>query len=199
MPEKKYEIRGDYDRETIVVYQAYSPDIADPALAKQRFVHPFSLQRMTWIKPSFLWLMQRSNWGQKSGQERVLAVRIKRSGWDMALSSAVLTSFEPNIYRSPEDWTEQFKNAKVHVQWDTERSIRGAGLRYYSIQVGLSRHIINEYVQDWIVGIEDYTVRVRKIYGYLKAGQADKAKRQLPSERAYPVDPTIGQRLLINR
>ncbi|MGW1086997.1 DUF4291 family protein [Streptomyces sp. NPDC002596] len=25
---------------------------------------------MTWIKPSFLWLMHRSNWAQKSGQER---------------------------------------------------------------------------------------------------------------------------------
>jgi hypothetical protein len=56
------EIRADYDRETIVVYQAYGPQIAVPAVAAQRFVPPFSLGRMTWIKPSFRWLMHRSNW-----------------------------------------------------------------------------------------------------------------------------------------
>ena len=49
--------------------------IADPALAAQRFVPPFSVGRMTWIKPSFLWMAYRSGWGRKEGQERVLAVR----------------------------------------------------------------------------------------------------------------------------
>ncbi len=43
-----------------------------------RFVPPFSLSRMTWIKPSFLWLMERSNWGKKSGQEMILAICIIR-------------------------------------------------------------------------------------------------------------------------
>ena len=56
MPAER-EIRSDYDRETIVVYQAYAPAIADAALAAGRFVPPFSFGRMTWIKPSFLWLM----------------------------------------------------------------------------------------------------------------------------------------------
>lgn len=66
-PASLKEIRADYDRDTIVVYQAYRPQIADAALAAGRFVPPFSFGRMTWIKPSFLWLMERSNWGQKSG------------------------------------------------------------------------------------------------------------------------------------
>ncbi|MGF6882260.1 hypothetical protein ABIA39_002859 [Nocardia sp. GAS34] len=46
----------------------------------QRFVSPFSLNRMTWIKPSFRWLMQRSGWARKPGQEHILAVRITRAG-----------------------------------------------------------------------------------------------------------------------
>lgn len=66
---KLHEIRADYDADTIVVYQAYAPAIADAALAAQRFVPPFSFSRMTWIKPSFLWLMHRSNWGRKPGQD----------------------------------------------------------------------------------------------------------------------------------
>lgn len=31
-----YEIRADYDRETIVVYQAYGSQIADAAIAEQK-------------------------------------------------------------------------------------------------------------------------------------------------------------------
>ena len=152
---------------------------------------------MTWIKPSFLWLMHRSNWGQKSGQERVLAVRVTRAGWEKALSSAVLTSFTPGVFASPADWADQFAAAHVHVQWDPERSLRGAGLPHSSIQVGLSRHVIREYVEEWVVGIEDYTPRVRKIYDLLQSGQADRARRQLPPERLYPVGDEVGRRLLI--
>jgi hypothetical protein len=193
----EHEIRADFDRDTIAIYQAYSPAIADAALKAGRFVAPFSFQRMTWIKPSFLWLMHRSNWGQKSGQERVLCVRIRRSGWDRALSLAVLTSFEPAAFTSPEEWAKQFSVARVHLQWDPERSLRGAWLPYYSIQVGLSRHVIREYVDDWVVAIDDFTLRVRKIYHLLQSGQADKAKRQLPPERVYPVSCGVGRRLLI--
>ena len=194
----EHEIRADFDRETIVVYQAYSPAIAEAAVAAQRFVPPFSLNRMTWIKPSFLWLMHRSNWGLKSGQERILAIRITRAGWEKALSLAVLTSFSPSIFRSPAEWEMQFQRALVHLQWDTERSLRGAGLPYFSIQIGLSRHVIVEYVEEWVTQIEDITPRVRKIQGLLQSGQADKAKRHIPSEKTYPVAPTLARRLLIN-
>jgi hypothetical protein len=195
---KEHEIRANFDRETIVIYQAYSPAIADAALEAQRFVSPFSFHRMTWIKPSFLWLMHRSHWGQKSGQERTLAVRIKRSGWEKALSLAVLTAFEPSVYPSAEDWREQFRQAKVHLQWDPERSLRGASLSHDSIQVGLSRHIIQEYVDEWIVKIEDYTPLAAKMYKLIHAGQADKAKRHLPPEKVYPLDAEIGKRILLD-
>ena len=194
---EEYEIRADYDRETIAIYQAYSPVIADAALKAGRFVAPFSLQRMTWIKPSFLWLMHRSHWGQKSGQERILCVRVKRTGWEKALRMACLTSFEPRLFASPDAWAEEFQRAPVHLQWDTERSLRGAGLTCYSIQIGLSRHIIREYVEDWVTGIEDITPRVRRISELLQSGQADKARRQLPPERVYPLSAELGRRLLI--
>jgi hypothetical protein len=45
------EIRADYDERTIVVYQAYRAEIARAAVEHNRFVPPFSLNRMTWIKP----------------------------------------------------------------------------------------------------------------------------------------------------
>ena len=193
----EHEIRADYDRDTIVIYQAYSPTIADAALSVGRFVSPFSFHRMTWIKPSFQWLMHRSNWGQKSGQERVLAVQMTREGWEKALSLAVLTSFEPDAFASPDDWAARFAVARVHLQWDPERSLRGTGLPYSSIQVGLGRDVIREYVEEWVVGIEDNTARVRKIHDLLQAGKADRAKRHLPPERVYPIGGELARRLSI--
>lgn len=191
------EIRADYDRETIVVYQAYPPAIADAALRAGRFVPPFSLGRMTWIKPSFLWLMHRSRWGRKAGQERVLAVRIARAGWERALGLATLTSFDRSTFGTPDEWAARFAAAPVHLQWDTERSLRGAPMPYFSIQVGLGRRIIAEYVEGWVAAIEDLTPRVRKVEGLLRSGRGDEARRHLPPERAYPVPPDLARRLLI--
>jgi hypothetical protein len=102
-----------------------------------------------------------------------------------------------SVFANPDEWTEQFAAAPVHLQWDPERTLRGVGLPYYSIQVGLSRHVIREYVDEWVAGIEDDTPRVRKIYDLLLAGQVDKAKRQLPPERVYPVSAAAARRLLI--
>jgi hypothetical protein len=190
-----HEIRADFDGETIVVYQAYPRQIAVPAVENNRFVPPFSLNRMTWIKPSFLWLMERSNWGQKASQEHILAVRITRRGWEEALAQAVLTHPEPSVYRGYEEWKQRFDRALVHVQWDPERSLRGAALDYKSIQIGLSRHIIERYVNGWTVNIRDYTPLVRKLYALVNSGGSAKARVLLPKEKVYPLDREIARRI----
>ncbi|MEU6351858.1 DUF4291 domain-containing protein [Streptomyces sp. NPDC047072] len=181
----QYRIRADHDADTIVVYQAYAPAIADAALRAGRFVAPFSFQRMTWIKPSFLWLMHRSNWARKPGQERVLAVRMTRRGWEEALSRAVLTSADPAAVA----------RADVHVQWDPERSVRGAALNHYSIQVGIGRHLIRTFADEWIVGLTDLTPQVHKAAALTRSGHTAKAQRLLPAEREYPLPRTL-ERLL---
>lgn len=190
-----HEIRAGYDATSIVVYQAYRREIALPAAQHNRFVPPFSLNRMTWIKPSFLWMMERSNWGQKPGQEHILAVRITRQGWEEALSQAVLTSFEPGVYQDYDDWRRQLDGATVHVQWDPERTLRGASLPYRSIQVGLSRHIIQRYVEEWAVEIRDITPLVRKLSTLIQSGKSSNAQDLLPKERVYPLPAPIAHRL----
>ncbi|MBO3738788.1 DUF4291 domain-containing protein [Actinoplanes flavus] len=189
------QIRADFDADTIVMYQAFGPAIADPALAAGRFVAPFSFTRMTWIKPSLLWLMHRSNWGRKPGQERVLAVRITRTGWEQALSQAVLTAPVPGIHGGTAAWNTAFDAANVHVQWDPERSARGAALNHYSIQVGIGRALIRAYADHWVVGLTDLTPTVHKIDALIRSGQAAKAQRLLPPERPYPLAPATARRL----
>lgn len=190
------QIRADFDAGSIVVYQAYPPVIADAALAAGRFVAPFSFTRMTWIKPSLLWLMHRSNWARKPGQERILAVRITRDGWHQALSQAVPTAPEPAVPGGAAAWSKAFAAADVHVQWDPERSLRGAALNHYSIQIGVGRALIRAYAQDWVVGLTDLTPTVHKIDALVRAGHGAKAQRLLPPERPYPLDAAIARRIL---
>jgi hypothetical protein len=193
------QIRADFDDTTIVVYQAYPPAVAGAALAAGRFVAPFSFTRMTWIKPSLLWLAHRSNWARKPGQERVLAVRITRAGWDRALAEAVLTAPEPRIHGSAAAWDAAFARAPVQVQWDPERSLRGAALNHYSIQVGIGRTLIRAYADEWVTGVADLTPTMHKIADLVRAGQSAKAQRLLPPERPYPLDPAVARRLDADR
>ena len=164
-----------FDPETITVYQAYRPAIAKAAVDAGKFVPPFSLSRMTWIKPSFLWMMERSGWATKPGQEHVLAIRISRAGWEEALSLGRLSS----------DRAE----AEIRVQWDPERDIRGRKLDHRSIQVGLGRTVVPRYVDEWTREIQDITKIVHHIGRLRKEGQWGKARDLLPDEKKYPVDP----------
>ncbi|MFS8102058.1 DUF4291 domain-containing protein [Lentzea alba] len=165
------EIRADYDDQSIVVYQAYSPSIAGPAVAAQRFVPPFKMERMTWIKPSFLWMMYRCGYAQKEGQERVLAVRITREGFDWAVANAL----ESNISGKP----------AVRVQWDPERGLHHEPLRHRSIQIGLTREAVDRYVNEWTVSITDVTPLARQIHEKVRARDLDGARALLPVERPY--------------
>src|SRR5919206_412264 len=77
-----------YDDERVVVYQAYRPAIGRFAATHGEFGGEFSFSRMSWIKPNFLWMMYRSGWSAKEGQERVLALRLKRPFFDELLRAA---------------------------------------------------------------------------------------------------------------
>ena len=96
------QIRAVFDADTIRVYQAYSDEIADAALARGTFVSPlFKMERMTWIKPSFLWMMYRAGWGHKDpGQGRILAIDISREGFEWALAHS--SSSRPDPGMTPE-------------------------------------------------------------------------------------------------
>ncbi|MDE6005212.1 MAG: DUF4291 domain-containing protein [Oscillospiraceae bacterium] len=152
------EIRAVYDNHTIRVYQAYHSKIAKEAVRLGTFGKNFKLTRMTWIKPSFLWMMYRCGWGLKENQEHVLAIDIKRQAFDEIVKNAVVSSYSAiknNL--SYQEWQEQVKNSDIRVQWDPERDIQGNALDYRSIQIGLRGQAVKDYVQDWIVNIQDIT------------------------------------------
>ncbi|MEO3780254.1 DUF4291 domain-containing protein [Micromonospora sp. B11E3] len=181
------QIRAVHTAETITVYQAYAPEIALPALAAGRFVAPFKRERMTWIKPSFLWMMYRCGWGSKPGQEHVLAIEIARSGFEWALQHACLSHYDATHHVSRRAWGEQLKTSPVRVQWDPERSLTLQPLSHRSLQVGLSGEAVDRYVDEWTVRITDVTPTARAVRALLRDGDETAAAAMLPPERPYPL------------
>jgi hypothetical protein len=184
-------VRASFTDRDITVYQAYSPQIADAAVAAGTFVAPFKRDRMTWVKPSFLWMMHRSGWAAKPGQERVLAVQITRDGFEWALAHAALSHYEPGTYDSQQQWAERKQASPVRVQWDPDRSITLAPLSHRAIQVGLSGDAITRYLSQWITGITDITPLAERVHRYVISGDLDTARAELPAEHVYPLPAPI--------
>ncbi|GAA4413772.1 DUF4291 domain-containing protein [Actinokineospora soli] len=180
---EKYQVRAVFDDRTITVYQAYSPAIADAALAAGTFVPPFKRERMTWIKPSFLWMMYRCGYATKPGQERVLAIRITREGFQWALDHSCPSS--PGDLDHAE-WKRRLRTSPVRVQWDPERGLKHQALPHRSLQVGLSGEAVDHYVDRWIVDLADVTSLARSIGEAVRAGDLAAAEAALPPERPYP-------------
>ncbi len=183
---KAKEIRAIFDKNTISVYQAYGKELAIPAIKNQKFVAPFKMDRMTWIKPSFLWMMYRSDWGQKVGQEYILSIKIKREGFQWALDNSCLSHFDPEFYKSREEWKEKLQISPVRIQWDPERDIHLEKLDYRSIQIGLSGEAVYKYANEWIISITDITPLCKKIHS-LVSEDVNEAINYLPEERLYKI------------
>ena len=91
----------------LVVYQAYKPSIARYAVDHQQLGGPeFSYNRMSWIKPNFLWMMYRCGWASKENQERVLALWLDRAAFEGILGEAAFSTFAPSMVAGSEvvDW-----------------------------------------------------------------------------------------------
>ncbi|MEU9098309.1 DUF4291 domain-containing protein [Streptomyces sp. NPDC048361] len=180
------QIRALHTASTITVYQAYACALGLPAAREGRFPAAWKRERMTWVKPSFLWMMYRSGWGTKEGQETVLAVEIRREGFDWALDHACLAQYDREAHGEQRDWKRELKRAPARVQWDPERDLHLRALPYRSLQLGLVGEAVRRYADEWIVGVRDVTPLARRVHGLVTAGQLPAARALLPEERVYP-------------
>ncbi|GAA4107535.1 DUF4291 domain-containing protein [Aquimarina addita] len=168
-PQDGHHIMAQYNDDTIVVYQSYRPEIGNFAVANQYFGGAFSLERMTWIKPNFLWMMYRNGWGTKEGQEVVLAIHLKREAFEKYLKNAVYSSFKSNLYESQEAWQEDIQRSNVRLQWDPDHDPFGAKLARRAIQIGLRKEFTISYATEDILEIEDISEFVTAQYEFVKS------------------------------
>jgi hypothetical protein len=176
-------IMAQYDEEHIVVYQAYRPSIGHFAEKHQRFGGDFKLSRMSWIKPNFLWMMYRSGWGRKAGQEIVLAITLKRSFFDEIYRNAIASSFAASGMDNHGDWKTQLATSEVRLQWDPDHGPLGGKLERRAVQLGL-RGTVLEYYANNAVKIEDLSGFVESQRDNLTNIYSDLL---VPEERIYPI------------
>ncbi|KAK1691022.1 hypothetical protein BDP55DRAFT_690759 [Colletotrichum godetiae] len=184
------QIRAHFDDETITVYQAYNSAIAKAAVKAQKLdASPnFKLTRMTWVKPSWSWMLYRAGYSYKDrGQERILALKMTHTGFVDLLRQSVLTH----------GGDLDKDDGRVRVQWDPERDVRLEKLPYRSIQIGIPAGICEAWVAGGIVGIEDVTARARELKKVLeeRSGVGDKELVDLglvPTEMEFPIPEDIG-------
>ncbi|KFA50851.1 hypothetical protein S40293_05841 [Stachybotrys chartarum IBT 40293] len=190
------EIRALHDDNTITVYQAYSTSIAEAAVASQRLnASPdFKLTRMTWIKPSWAWIMYRSGYSFKDpGQARILALKMRHQNFISLLEQAVLSS---HAAKDSKDGPA----ACVRIQWDPERTPRLGVLPYRSIQVGIPAALSATWVGEWIEEIQDVTEVARSLKKALdedpNVTTEELVQRGLvPPEKPFPVSQNLRERL----
>jgi hypothetical protein len=178
-------ILASYDDDTVIVYQAYRPAIAAYATKHQRFGGEFSFSRMSWIKPNFLWMMFRSGWATKEGQERILSIRLRRVFFDSVLAQAVPSSFDPARYASDTEWRTAVSRSDVRLQWDPDHDPLGAAVERRAVQLGLRGSVLRAFAEAEALSIEDITPLVMEQKGNLHSLR----ELMVPDERVYSPSP----------
>jgi len=196
-PQKGHHIMAQFDEEKVIVYQSYRPEIGNFAAKNQFFGGAFSLNRMTWIKPNFLWMMYRNGWGTKEGQEVVLAIHLKRDVFESYLDKAVYSSYQDDVYENREDWQSAVKNSNIRLQWDPDHDPHGAKLERRAIQLGIRNQDIEKYAKNDILEIEDISEFVKEQYQYVLNDELDKLI--IPEEKPFaPKEKTTSLHLKLS-
>jgi hypothetical protein len=186
-PSSGRHVLAQFDADSIVVYQAFRAEIAQEAVALQRFGRGFSLERMSWIKPNFLWMMYRSGWATKSDQEHVLAVRLRRPFLERLLGCAVRSTYNADYWASREAWQAAVRSSDVRLQWDPDHDPSGNPVDRRAIQLGLRGATLREYAGSAILEIFDVTEFVAAQREHARAPYTELVT---PAEAVFePVDP----------
>ena len=165
LPESGRQVIGHLNDEDITVYQAYNDQIAEYAVKHQQFGGPhYSFNRMSWIKPGFLWMMHRAGWAMKENQQRILAIVLPKRHFKTILKEATITSYDEHFFPSHEEWKKQLELTEVRLQWDPDHDPLGNKETRKAIQIGMKGEVLKCFGTEWITDIQDITSFVRSEY-----------------------------------
>lgn len=190
-PQEGQHILAQHDEHSVIVYQAYRPSIGRHAIEHGRFGGPdFSFNRMSWIKPNFLWMMYRCGWGTKQGQEIVLALRLHRAFFDDVLRRAVPSSFAASSYKTADEWTAAVGDSDVRLQWDPDHAPSGAKVARRAIQLGLRGAALKRFASDALIEVIDMSAFVATQRPFARD---DSPELVTPVEDVYPHDALLDE------
>lgn len=185
-PQAGYHIMAQYDNDEIVVYQSYRKEIGQFAVQNQYFGGAFSLERMTWIKPNFLWMMYRNGWGTKENQQCTLAIHLKLDAFKRYLENAVYSSYNDELGVPRDEWQNQIKESSVRLQWDPDHDPFGKKLERRAKQIGLRNEFTLFFTKEDIILIEDISDFVKEQHQFVLNKDLDKLI--IPEEKPLQFD-----------
>lgn len=165
LPKSGQHIIGQVQKDQIIVYQAFNPFIADYAVKNQRFGGSnYNFDRMSWIKPNFLWMMYRAGWAMKEHQQHILAIWFPLERFTEIYKSAVHSSFQSDIYQTERNWKELLQSSEVRLQWDPDHDPNGKKIERRAVQLGLRGETLRRFGTEWVTKIENITDFVKNEY-----------------------------------
>lgn len=163
IPIGKY-ITASYDcsNNYIIVYQAFNKNIANYAVKHQSFdaCPGYNPRRMTWIKTNFLWMMYRSAWGSKDGnQSNTLAIYLDLQNIfiDELLANCVNSKYKESLPYCANEHRKKIRNeSRIVLQWDPHHLPNGNKImeQKRAIQLGMKGEYANIF-RKHIIRIED--------------------------------------------
>jgi len=156
---------------------------------------------MSWIKPSLGWVLYRSGYGHKPGQNRILKIKVPHDALAQILSECQCVDTN-KATRSKHSAESGSGNGRV--QWDPERDVESADgkepremLRRRAIQIGLKGRVFETYLRS-LTSIEDITELGHRICAAHRSKKKDAMADlmlELPEERPYM--PSCDDRVLV--
>lgn len=195
LPKTGKQIIGRREDDTIIVYQAFNPGIAKYAIANQQFGGDnYSFNRMSWIKPGFLWMMHRAGWASKEDQQHILAIYLPLIHFKTIVQQATLTSYDSSLFATEQQWKDELEKTEVRLQWDPDHDPYGNKQERKAVQLGMKGAILKQFCTKWITGIEDITGHVKEEYKKVQEKKLDEL--MIPFEEVIELnDEVIEQRI----
>ena len=139
-----------YDDEGVFIYQAFKPKTVEIAVELGTFGKGFGFDRLSWIKPSFGWVLRRTKYATKNRMQAIAKIKISHSAFLEILNQSIETHWNDQLFDKEMDWQRTLNHSDVIHQWDPERDLVGRRLNRQAIQIGLRGNILRKYVSNYI-------------------------------------------------
>lgn len=186
LPGSGQQIVAQCTEDELVVYQAYKPSTAKYSVEHQELDGPeFSYNRMSLIKPNFLWMMYRCGWPQKKTRSMCWPIWLKKTAFIKILENAVISSLGAGHHTNNNDWNEELRTKEARLQWDPDHDPFGMKGTRRAVQPGLKGKLLEEFGMRSISRIEDITPFVKQQKQLLDNGKL--SELTVPVERAWKI------------
>lgn len=180
-----------FDDTTVTVFAAHRPEIGAWAIEHGTLGGPvWRGDRVARFRLSLPRVMSRSERGERAGKEVLLALTLRRDGFDAVLRQAVhWREFPASIFGTQARWRLATRFTEVVVDFAPDCAPDGSDLPRMTQRFGVRGHALKRLLGEWVVGVQDL--------GDLAQRWRTESDPPTPELRPYPLtEPEVARTLL---